>query len=47
MGSIVLCHCSEVVLNEAQREFIAERWNDCLCQTCLLEISRMESITPG
>jgi len=41
MGSITLCHCSNVTLNEAQREYIAFHWNECLCNHCLRDISRM------
>jgi len=42
VGSILICHCSDVQLSEQQKELIAEHWDDCLCHRCLMAISRME-----
>ncbi|WP_037993050.1 cysteine-rich CWC family protein [Teredinibacter turnerae] len=48
MGSITLCHCSTVALNKAQRDYIAKRWDTCLCHACLLAIAADTSLlTPG
>ena len=38
LGSITICHCSEVTLSAEQRAYIGERWDQCLCHECLLEI---------
>ena len=50
LGSITICQCSEIQLSAAQREYIAERWDRCLCHHCLLEIqgmSLLEQTGPG
>ncbi|MDH3948184.1 MAG: cysteine-rich CWC family protein [Gammaproteobacteria bacterium] len=36
-GSILLCQCQTVLLSPEQLEFIAGKYEDCLCSTCLLE----------
>lgn len=36
MGSITLCHCSQVKLTEPEQAAIAQRWDGCLCHLCLL-----------
>lgn len=38
-GSITQCHCFEVKLTPEQQEWIAERWQGCLCGSCLRELS--------
>ncbi|MEN1786340.1 MAG: cysteine-rich CWC family protein [Bacteroidota bacterium] len=38
VGSILLCQCSTVVLNERERKFISERYDDCLCAKCMQEL---------
>ncbi len=35
-GSVLLCQCQTVVLDEAALEYIAARYDDCLCRHCLL-----------
>lgn len=37
-GSILLCQCQTVVLNEEQLAFIGSRYDDCLCAKCLLAV---------
>ncbi len=37
-GSILICQCQTVLLDEAQLAWIAERWDDCLCSRCLREV---------
>jgi hypothetical protein len=34
-GSIGQCQCSQVALTLEERAFIAERYEDCLCASCL------------
>jgi hypothetical protein len=41
-GSILLCQCQTVMLNAQQLDYIAGRYDDCLCSRCLLEL-RSES----
>jgi hypothetical protein len=38
LGSITECQCSGIVLNNEERAFIEERYNDCLCKSCLVEL---------
>ncbi|MEM0953421.1 MAG: cysteine-rich CWC family protein [Pseudomonadota bacterium] len=47
LGSITICHCSEVKLSAEQRSYIAERWDRCLCHTCLLEIKALFDDPPA
>lgn len=37
-GSILLCQCQRVALDETQLAWIAERYDDCLCHRCLREL---------
>jgi hypothetical protein len=37
-GSILICQCCTVDLTSAQREFMAARYDDCLCVACLRAI---------
>jgi hypothetical protein len=37
-GSITECQCYGITLNDEERAFIEERYNDCLCRSCLLEL---------
>lgn len=34
------CQCYGIELSEVAREAIAERYKDCLCRTCLLDICK-------
>lgn len=36
-GSILLCQCQTVLLTPEQLEYIASKYDDCLCGKCLLE----------
>ncbi|WP_020533168.1 cysteine-rich CWC family protein [Flexithrix dorotheae] len=38
VGSISICQCISARLNEAQRDYIRGKYNDCLCINCLLEL---------
>ena len=35
------CHCMTVVLDAAQLKFIADNYEDCLCNGCLRSIQEM------
>lgn len=37
-GSILLCQCQTVVLNDEQLAFIASQYDDCLCAKCLIAV---------
>ena len=41
VGSISICHCSEVNLTEQQKSYITENWDSCLCHACLLSVSQL------
>lgn len=41
-GSVTLCQCQGVNLTPQQLEYIAARYDDCLCRACL-EALRAES----
>lgn len=34
----MLCQCYEVKLSPEEREFISERFDDCLCANCMKEL---------
>lgn len=34
-GDIINCQCESVILTTAQREYISQRYDDCLCANCL------------
>jgi len=38
VGNIAQCQCSSIVLNEEEKAFIADRYQDCLCLGCLLDL---------
>ncbi len=37
-GSILLCQCQTVVLDDDQLAWIAGHYDDCLCSRCLREL---------
>lgn len=39
MGSISICHCSDVQLTKEQTAYLSEQWQGCLCHRCLLELT--------
>ena len=39
------CHCAEVELDDAQRNYIARKYSGCLCHACLCEIQ--EKVRPA
>jgi hypothetical protein len=38
LGSILLCQCTAVKLNEVERDYIREQYDDCLCAKCMKEL---------
>lgn len=40
LGSIHRCQCVDVALDDALREAIARRYDDCLCRRCLQQLAR-------
>jgi len=38
VGSISICQCTTVILNEAERDDIMDKYDDCLCVNCMLEM---------
>lgn len=40
-GSISLCQCSKIILNEREKEYLNQNYNDCLCAACLREIKNI------
>lgn len=38
LGSILLCQCTSVPLNENERSYIREQFDDCLCAVCMNEL---------
>lgn len=37
-GTILLCQCQEIILNEGELKFIEERFEECLCLSCLVDL---------
>jgi hypothetical protein len=35
VGTIAECQCRSVQLSAAQRQYIAEQYDDCLCSICM------------
>ena len=42
-GSITICQCSNIQLSREQLAYIAERWEGCLCLSCLEDIKQQWS----
>jgi hypothetical protein len=37
-GDIINCQCESIILSTEQREYISQRYDDCLCANCLAEL---------
>jgi len=37
-GNIGDCQCNVISLTAEERDFITEKYTDCLCRSCLLEL---------
>jgi hypothetical protein len=38
VGSILLCQCAAVQLNEEERSYLQEHFDDCLCANCMQDL---------
>ncbi|MEM9897469.1 MAG: cysteine-rich CWC family protein [Bacteroidota bacterium] len=38
VGSILLCQCTTVELNQEERDYINEWFDDCLCASCMKDL---------
>lgn len=38
VGTILICQCSIIELNEEEREYIRDQFSDCLCARCMNEM---------
>jgi hypothetical protein len=39
-GNIANCQCFGISFSPEEKAFIEERYNDCLCRNCLLELKQ-------
>ncbi|MHA4808372.1 cysteine-rich CWC family protein [Flavitalea flava] len=39
VGDITQCQCFGIGLNPEEKKFLEERYEDCLCRNCLLELN--------
>jgi hypothetical protein len=37
-GAITQCQCFDIMLTVEQRAYLEQRYNDCLCKTCLMQL---------
>jgi hypothetical protein len=37
-GSVTQCQCYEVTLSAEQRAYLEQRYSDCLCKSCLIQL---------
>lgn len=40
VGDVAQCQCSGIGMSPEERQFIADRYQDCLCRKCLLELKQ-------
>jgi hypothetical protein len=41
VGSILLCQCTAIALTDDERMFIKDRYDDCLCASCMSKLRAM------
>lgn len=41
VGTINLCQCSQIDLNETTKAYLQQNYKDCICITCLKEIQEI------
>ena len=39
-GDVVHCQCYGIAFTAEERDFIEDRYRDCLCRNCLLELKQ-------
>ena len=44
VGSILECKCSSVFLSASEQDYVATRYNECLCVNCMVEVQTEFSI---
>ena len=44
VGSILECKCSSVFLSAAEQDYLAIRYEECLCVNCMMEVQTEFSI---
>jgi Cysteine-rich CWC len=44
VGSITLCQCNTIELNEGAKLFVQQRFEDCICIDCLKKINEENQI---
>ncbi|MES1224729.1 MAG: cysteine-rich CWC family protein [Bacteroidota bacterium] len=40
VGNVHECQCSTIKFTEEEKAFVEEKYNDCLCCNCLLELKQ-------
>lgn len=38
VGNVTACQCDGITFNDAEKDYIANSYADCLCRKCLLEM---------
>jgi len=38
-GNITQCQCFGVAMSDAAKQYIADKYRDCLCRNCLLQVT--------
>ncbi len=38
VGNVTECQCDGFIFNEAERDYMSQAYDDCLCRRCLSEI---------
>ena len=41
--NITRCHCASVILTQAQKNSISQKYNGCLCHKCLIALSNFNN----
>jgi len=42
VGDVTHCQCYGIAMNAEERAFLEERYGDCLCRNCLLELKQKD-----
>ena len=40
VGNILFCQCDGIIFSESEKAFIGDRYQDCLCRQCLIEMKK-------
>lgn len=44
VGSVLECQCSSVFLSASEQDYLATRYDECLCVNCMIEVQTEFSI---